>query len=169
MEIDKPDIKLVVQWGPPMNFDSIIQCMRRTGRKKRQATFVLFTPKETQVKNPTEIEKQLTKRVKTTNSQLSNLNRPQSIAKQSPFGQQVESAENHSDLESATSSEFNGFDNPETTIFLDLLTTKANENSQVKKRKNHASKSNAEKRAKLFNEIFDYIYAAKCWRLFSLA
>ena len=74
----------------------------------------------------------------------------------------MESAENYSDLESATDSEFDGFDNPETTTFPHLLSTKDDESSQVKKRNNHALKSDAEKLAKLSDKIFDYIHAAYC-------
>ena len=169
MGIDNPDIKLLVQWDLPMSFDSMIQRMGRAGRKRGQATFVLFTPKWTQVKDPTEVEERLAKRVKTTNSQLSNLNRPKSMAKQSPLGHQVESAEDQSDLESAASSDLDEFDDPATTAFLDLLATEVEEDSRVKKSKKRASKSDAEKRAKLPDEIFDYIHAAKCRRLFSLA
>lgn len=66
--------------------------MSYTKRKNRQVTFVLLISKCTQVKDSTKIEKQLAKRVKMTNSQLFNLNRPQFIGKQSPLDQQVESA-----------------------------------------------------------------------------
>ena len=169
MGIDNPDIKLVVQWDLPMSFDSMIQRMGRAGRKRKQATFVLFTPKWTQVKDLTEVEKQLAKCVKTNNSQLSNLNRPKIMAKQSPLGHQVKSAEDQSDLESAAGSDFDEFDDLATTAFLDLLATKAKKDSRVKKSKKRVSRSNAEKRAKLLDEIFDYIHAANCRRLFSLA
>lgn len=50
----------------------------------------------------------------------------------------------------------------------DLLTTNVEEASCSKKRKK-AFQTDAAKRDNLPNEIFDYIYAAKCKRLFSLA
>lgn len=79
--INNPDIKLVTHWDLPTAFDSIIQQMGRAGRKGGQATFILFTPKWTQVKDTEEIEKRLEKRNKAANAnaQLSNQNRPLGI------------------------------------------------------------------------------------------
>ena len=47
--IDNPDIKVVIQWNLPTSIDIMIQRMGRAERKCQQSTFVLFTPKWTQV------------------------------------------------------------------------------------------------------------------------
>lgn len=49
------------------------------------------------------------------------------------------------------------------------MSTDADIAFQSKQSKKQASKSDAQKRAALFYEIFDYIYVVKCRRLFSLA
>lgn len=60
MGINNPDIKLVIQWDLPIIFDSMIQRMGQAGRKgNKQAYFILFTPKWTQVTGPEEVEKRI--------------------------------------------------------------------------------------------------------------
>lgn len=68
MGIDNPDIKLVIHWNLPLSFNSIIQQMGWARRKGGQATFVLLTPKWTQIKDQEEIEKRLEKSSKATNA-----------------------------------------------------------------------------------------------------
>lgn len=50
-----------------------------------------------------------------------------------------------------------------------MVATEAEEDSNAKRARKQASKTDAQKRAKLPDELFDYIHAAKCRRLFSLA
>lgn len=45
MDIDNPDVKLVIQWDNPKSFDSMNQRMRRAGS---QSTFVFFSPARSQ-------------------------------------------------------------------------------------------------------------------------
>ena len=45
MDIDNPDIKIVIQWDLATSVDIMIQRMGRAGRKDQQSTFVLFTSK----------------------------------------------------------------------------------------------------------------------------
>lgn len=82
MEIDNPDVKLVIQWDLPILFDSMIQKMGCAGRKSGYFYFVLFNPKWTMVK----VKKEITNRSnKTTSSaQLSNNNCPKALVKASP-------------------------------------------------------------------------------------
>lgn len=61
------------------------------------------------------------------------------------------------------------FDNPATNELFDLLSTDIKANSQTQKSKKQTSKTNAQKRQNLPSKIFDYIYTAKCYQLFSLA
>lgn len=55
MGIDNPNVKLVIQWDILMSFDSIIQQIRRAARKSGQSTFIFFTPKWSEIKDPKEI------------------------------------------------------------------------------------------------------------------
>lgn len=66
----------------------MIQRMGRAGRKRGPATFILFTPKWTQIKDAKEVEQRLAKHTKAANanSLLSNSNRPQVGLKQSCLG-----------------------------------------------------------------------------------
>lgn len=56
----------------------MIQNIGCTGRKIEQATFILFTPKWTQVKSVTKVEQHFTKHIKAVNinSLFFNSNRP---------------------------------------------------------------------------------------------
>lgn len=45
MDIDNPDIRLVIQWDMPLSFDSMIQRLGPTDKKGAQAYFILLIPK----------------------------------------------------------------------------------------------------------------------------
>lgn len=102
------------------------------------------------------------------NSQLSDSNRPKKTARPSLLSQHVK-ANDVSDLESVADLEVDEFYNPATTQLFDILTTEAKQEFQARRSKKKTSKSDAKKRAKLPDEIFDYIHVAKCRRLFTLA
>lgn len=165
MGIDNPDIRLVIQWDLLLSFDSMIQRLGRAGRKGAQAHFVLLTPKWTQVKDPEEVRQRLAKR-NSSNAELSNTNRPKAI-KPSPLSQQIDPNE-ISDVESNAGSEPE-FEDSATNQLFTLLSTEAEEETKSKKEKKKSSKTDAEKRDHLPDEIFDYIHAAKYRRLFFLA
>lgn len=169
MGIDNPDIKLVVQYDISTSFDAMIQRMGRAGRKGNQATFILLTPKWSQVKSPDEIAQYLAKRTESLNIQPSDTNRVTLPANPSPLSREV-AAEDVSDMESLAGSEkeFNILDDLEADQFFNSLGTNAELLVQQKKKDCLGCKSDAEKRAKLSNEIFDYIHVAPCRRLFSL-
>lgn len=171
MGINNPDIRLVVQWDLPINFDSMIQRMGRAGRRGGQATFILFTPKWTQVKDATKVEQRIAKRTEVANANflLSDSNRPKVDPKQSRLGQVIEAADEQSDAELAAGSELDEFDDPATNALFDLVATEAEEDLNAKRAKKQASKTDAEKRAKLPDELFNYIHAAQCRKLFFLA
>ena len=57
----------------------------------------------------------------------------------------------------------------EANLFSGMLASDADQNQRQRKKELKASKIYAAKRAKLLKEIFDYIYVAKCQKLFSLA
>ena len=169
MGINNPDIKLVIQWDIPVTFDAMIQRMGCAKRKGGQATFILITPKWTILKDEKEIEQRAEKRVgaiakEVPKSMFSNLNRPK--IQTSPLSQIV-TADEVSDTESITGFE-QEFDQPDTENLL-LLATEGEDEMVKKKNEKKANKSDAEKRANLSNEIFDYIHVAPCRRLFLLA
>ncbi|MCJ1348467.1 hypothetical protein MMC31_006699 [Peltigera leucophlebia] len=184
MGIDNPDVKLVIQWDIPLSFDSTIQRMGRAGRKGSQSTFVLFTPKWSEVKDPKEIDKRMATKNHSSSStashassQLSDSNRSKH-SHPSPLSQMTTARDtNGSDTESAAGSvtssvadfEADGFDLEDADLFSGLIITDADENQLKKKKARQASKSDAQKRANLPDEIFDYIHVARCKRLFSLA
>ncbi len=47
IDIDNPDIRLIIQWDFLISFNSMIQHMGRAGRKGQQTWFILLTPKWT--------------------------------------------------------------------------------------------------------------------------
>ena len=172
MGIDSPDIKLVIQWDLPMSFDSMIQRMSRAGRQAGlQTVFILMTPKWTQVKDEKEIQDRIAARTDAANtsSLLSDLNRPKTKGlKASPLSCET-NAEDSSDAESLASSDVDkDFDDSETNQLFALFATEAEEESLAKKAKKRTSATDAEKRAKLPDDIFSYIHIAKCRQLFSL-
>lgn len=84
MPIDNPDVKLVIQWGLPLTFESMMQRMRCAGRDGGQSTFVLLTPKWSKAKDQKEIEKRLVNEVASftrDRAQLSDSNRPKALTK----------------------------------------------------------------------------------------
>ena len=79
IDIDNPNIKLVVQWNFPLLFDSMIQQIGRAGKKRGKTTFLLFTPKWAKIKDQKEVKKQKSKNFKDStiaNAQLSDKNWP---------------------------------------------------------------------------------------------
>lgn len=181
MGIDNPDVKLVVQWDIPMSFDSMIQQMRRAGRKGALSAFVFFMPKWTKIDpDSDEIEKRLAlinssaASAKAANSlQPSN---SRAIAKPSPLSQIIDADKDISDSESVAKSVGGSASKSEAGFDLDdaddlissLMATEADENYIEIKKKSQACRTNVQKRAKLADKIFAYIYIARCCRLFSL-
>lgn len=169
MGIDNPDILLVIQWDIPISFDAMIQRMGRAGRKGGNAIFVLLTPKWSNVKDQKEIDDQVAGRFPSadTSHTLSNLNRPKSLLQPSPLSQNTTAAEEDLDIESIAGSD-EEFDDDEDLLEA-LLNIEADEQQKRTKEVKRNNKSDADKRAKLPDEIFDYIHTVKCRRLFSLA
>lgn len=130
MGIDNPDIRLVIQWDLPLSFDSMIQRMGRAGRKENcQASFVLFTPKWTEVTGPEEIEKRIKSRTEAVNAnaQLSDANRPKQN-KRSRLNQETNTSD-LSDNESVANSDLKDkYTDLATNELFNLLTTKAEDN-----------------------------------------
>lgn len=83
MDIDNPDVKLVIQWDTPLLFDSMIQRMSQARRKGGASTFILFTFKWTRIKDQEEIEKRNAGLSFSTafNAQLSDSNWPKTLPK----------------------------------------------------------------------------------------
>lgn len=172
MGIDNPDVKLVIQWDLPISFDSMIQRMGRAGRKGGYSYFVLFSPKWTMVKDEEEITNRSNKT--TSSAQLSNDNRPKALVKASPLSLVTNAIADTSDAESvaeseAAESEAAEFDDDQDDLIAAFLATEADEQQIQKKKDKKANQSDAAKRAKLPDEIFDYIHVAQYRRLFSLA
>ena len=156
----------------------MIQRMGRVGRKGGKATFVLFIPKWSRIKDPDEIDKRIPKSsngVTAGNAQFSDSNRPKAQAKISPLNQVLNADDDVSDTSSLATSEAGSetdFDinhNDEADLISGVLATEVNETHFNRKKERKISKSDAAKRANLPNEIFDYIYVARCRRLYSLA
>ncbi len=171
MGIDNPDVKLVIQWDIPLSFDSMIQRMGRAGRKGGASTFVLFTPKWTRIKDPEEIEKRNAGLPSSTavSAQLSDSNRPKALPKVSPLSQVLIAQDDCSDLESIAGTEAEFKINDEADLLSELFFTEVDEEQRQRKKDKQANQTDAAKRAKLPNEIFDYIYVARCRCLFALA
>lgn len=163
--INNPDIKLVIQWDIILSFESMIRRMGRAGRNGAQSTFVLFTPNWSRIDDSEEIEKRSTRNptnasvssAAATYSQLSNSNRPRA-QNPSPVDDDV------SDSEYSTDSEID-----EAGLISSVLATEADQNRRKAKKDSRTKRTNAENRAKLPDEIFYYINAAQCRRLFALA
>lgn len=173
MGINNPDIRLVIQWDLPISFDSMIQRMGRAGRKGQQAWFVLLTPKWTKVTGPDEITKILDKRKAATvlSKTQPSTSTQLSSTRPSPLAQEIDLDNSDNDsVQSSDNDELGDeFHDPSADQLLDLLSTEAETSSLSKKMKKQASKTDAQKRANLPEEIFDYMHVAKCRRLFSLA
>lgn len=171
MGINNPDVRLVIQWDIPISFDSMIQRMGRVGRRGRASVFILLTPKWTKIKDLAEIEKCTNGTLSSTsaNAQLSNNNRPKLPSKISLLNQVVNTNDDLSELESIARSEADVNFAKGADFFLGALATDAEQDHFKKKKEKQASEIDAAKRAKLSNEIFDYIHVARCQRLFSLA
>ncbi|MCJ1471089.1 hypothetical protein MMC07_009737, partial [Pseudocyphellaria aurata] len=175
MGIDNPDIALVIQWDLPLSFDTMIQRMGRTGHKGGASTFVLFSPKWTKVKDLQEIEDRVTSRIRRSSTgvafstSLSASNRPTTGV--SPLSQMVSAKDNDSDAGSVAGSDFDEEYNVRDEDFVSNVfsTTEADKKHAEHKNWNKKSSTDATKRAKMPDEIFDYIHVARCQRLFPLA
>lgn len=149
----------------------MIQRMGRAGRQvSQQAVFILITPKWTQVKDEKKIQDRIAAHTDAANasSLLSDLNQPKTKGlKPSPLSCET-NAEDLSDAESSASSDVDkDFDDSGTNQLFGLFITETEEKSLAKKAKKKISATDAEKRAKLSDKIFNYIHTAKCRRLFS--
>ena len=108
MDIDNPNVKLILQWDFFLSFDLMIQRISHVGRKRSKATFALFIFKWSKIKNPDKIEKQLSKTSKTVTSrnvELSDSNGPISQAKISPLNQVLNADNDTSNIELVARSE----------------------------------------------------------------
>lgn len=152
----------------------MIQQLKKADKKGGLFTFILFTPKQSQVKDPKKIKDRTIKNATTsnTNFQLFNINRP----KHSSFFAQItilaETIFSNTEfiLEFDTEAEDNkkGKINDSKLLFA-LLATKSEITNQIKAAKKQKNQSELQKRANLPDKFFDYIYYVFCQRFFSLA
>lgn len=145
----------------------MIQRMGQAKRKEQQSWFVLLTPKQTQVKRSDKIEK-IFKKCQTTRAtffslQLSTTNQTNSI-RPSLLVQEIDLDvfDNKSVQGFGNKEAKNEFHDPAIKKIFNILSTKAKIETQSQKIKKQASKTDAQKRASLPKEIFDYIHIAKC-------
>ena len=140
--------------------------MGRARQKGRASVFILFTPKWTKIKDPNKIEKRKARALFFTlvNAQLSDSNR----LKASLLSQIVNAKNSFYDLEwtAGFDAGFNVEFDENADLFLGVLATEVDQDQKQKKKKLKASQTDAFKRGKLSNEIFYYIYAARCQKLF---
>lgn len=178
MGIDNPDVKLVIQWDIFISFDSMIQWIERTGKKGALSIFILFLPKWTKIDtNSNKIKQRLALKnpsISTKAANSSQLSNSKALAKPSPLNQVFNTNKDVSDLKSVAKSvedsetAFNLDDADDDIALARLLATKDKENQIERKKKSKACHTNAKKRAKLPDKIFNYIHATLCQRLFSL-
>ena len=156
--------------------------MGQAGKKDGQSTFVLFTPKWSEVIDPKEIANREAKKTHNlssatshASSQFSDSNWPRHLDP-SPLSAVTTAQDDHeSDTESVVGSvvdsgfEADGLDMKDADLFSRLIITDADENQLKKKKARQTSKSDAQKRANLPDEIFNYLHMARCRRLFALA
>lgn len=113
----------------------MIQRMGRARRKGvKQATFVLLTPKWTQVSGPKEIEKRIKKRTNVVNasSDLSDANQPKA-SKRSPLNQEVDVNKLSKNESVANFEPDDEFVDQATEQLFDLLITEAKDNAHNQK------------------------------------
>lgn len=96
------------------------------------------------------------------------MNRPKTLPKQSSLSQIVEAANEQSYSKLVIHSDLDELDDSANSILYNLVTTEVEEDSNTMKTKRQAFKMDVEKRAKLPDELFDYIHTAKYQRLFTL-
>lgn len=155
IKIDNLDVRLVIQWDVPLSFDTLIQRIGRVGKIGVLSTFVLFLPTWMQIDNQVKIERQFLTALngtKTAASLLLDSNQPRAL-KPNPLSQVVDATKDVLDSELVAKSEAE-FDFDSDVDFPSLLATDADENQLDAKQKFLASRTNAEKRAKLLNKIF---------------
>ena len=123
------------------------------------------------VQGPDEIEKILAQQTSTKTPLPTLLNSVATVSKPSPLAQEVtaDSSDNESVQDSDNEEPTEEFDDPGTAELFDILFTEAETHTRSQKSTKRTSKSNAQKRANLPLEIFDYMHTAKCRRLFSLS
>lgn len=148
----------------------MIQRMGRAGRKGGASAFILLTLKWTRVKDPDETEKRMNTTTSTSvNAHLSDSNRPKALPKTSLLSQVLNVKDELSESESVAESECDLELDEEADLFSGMLASDADQNRRHQKKDLQANQTDAAKRTKLPNEIFDYIHVARCRRLFSLA
>lgn len=165
--INNLNIKLVMQWDFSITFDAMIQQLRRVGRKGGLSTFILFTPKWSQIRDPKKIKNRATKNatISSTNPQLFNTNRP----KYSSFFAQITILAKtiFSDTKSILESDAKAKDNKEgeindSELLSALFAIESKITSQTKASKKQKNQSKLQKRANLPYDFFEYIYRTPC-------
>lgn len=163
MAIDNPDVKLVIQWGLPLSFESMMQRMRCAGRGGGQSTFVLLTSKWSKAKKQKEIKKIIVNEAASftrDRAQLSDSNRPKALTK----ADDSDTSDMESSLAGSEATYSDLSDDADSMAM--LLATEAEATLQKRKKARLSRKKYANKRAKIPDDIFDYINVARCRRLF---
>lgn len=142
MEIDNPDVKLVIQWGLPLSFESMMHRMCCAGRDGGQSTCRTFNSKLVKSQRPRRDRKRLVNEVVSFTRdrvQLSDSNRPKAFTKADDSDTSgMESSLSGSE---ATDSDLSNDADPMAT----LLATEAEATLKMRKkarlsRKNHTEK-----------------------------
>lgn len=165
-----------------MSFNSMIQQMGRADRKGGQSTFVLFTLKWSEVKDPKKIINRKTKKTYSlssatnhTSSQFFDSNWPRHINPSSlsaiTIVQDDQELDNKSIVGSVVDSDSkaNKLNIEDVNLFSRLIITDAIENQLKNKKTCQTSKSDIQNQVNLPDEIFNYIYVVYCRKLFILA
>lgn len=121
------------------------------------------------VRDQEEIDKRSNRAVSSSsaNAQLSDNNRPKVSMKASRLSQVTSVEADIPDADSVAESENADFEDED--LIAAFLASEADESRIKKKQDQKAKQTDAAKRAKIPDEIFDYIHVARCRRLFSLA
>lgn len=105
-------------------------------------------------------------------SQLSYSNRPRNL-NPSPLSAVTTAQDDYKliteSIVNSVGSIADGFDIKDVDLFSSWIITDAYDNQLKKKKARQTSKSDAQKWANLADEIFDFIYLARCKRFFALA
>lgn len=122
ISINNLDVKLVIQQDISLLFDFIIQQMRRIKKKIRVSAFILFTLKQTRIKNLDKIEKKRNDITFTlANIQISNSNWLKALSKTSFWSQIVNIKNKLNDLEFVVKSEIDFKLNKKVEFFSKIL------------------------------------------------
>ena len=166
MAIDNPDVKFVIQWGLLLSFDLMMQRMRRARRDGGQSTFALLTPKWSRVKNQKEIEIRLVNKgasITRTMALLLDSNWPKASAK----ANDGDTSDTELSLAGSEATDWDLSDDGDPMAT--LLATEAEASLEKQKKAWLSKRNHTSKKAKISDDIFDYINIARCRRLFSLA